>query len=220
MVTQENFLTFAAGTSFLHRLPAWIKIMFLLATGPAVMLSPAVVWIPFSMLTAAAAMSCGQTRKGIPAAAKAYLAYFLIFYMASLISGISGGVSGTEFPAVLIPAKNDILQSARLFSALLSASAVYTTTSPVQIAETIGKTAAFMTEKGKTAKPGTAAVSLSLLLVMIPAVFDVWNEVSAAWKARGGKNGIRKAVILMPVFLNLCLDKADRISDAARNRSS
>ena len=67
--------------------------------------------------------------------------------------------------------------------------------------------------------PKTAAISFTLFLVFIPLLFSVWAQAQRAWKARAGKNGIKKLFVLLPVFISLSFYKAQNLFYSLQNRS-
>jgi len=49
---------------------------------------------------------------------------------------------------------------------------------------------------------------LSLFLCFIPEIFKTWTSVDLAWKARGGKPGLKKIMTLVFVLISLSFEKA------------
>jgi energy-coupling factor transporter transmembrane protein EcfT len=63
-----------------------------------------------------------------------------------------------------------------------------------------------------------AAKTFAVFLSCIPTVFEAWNRIDRAWRARGGKNGIAKMRALLPVFLSVCLHEASQKARALAAR--
>jgi energy-coupling factor transporter transmembrane protein EcfT len=52
----------------------------------------------------------------------------------------------------------------------------------------------------------------------IPAEFELWGMIDRSWKARGGKNGIKKIKTLSFVFMSISFYKADKKAKAISAR--
>jgi biotin transport system permease protein/energy-coupling factor transport system permease protein len=52
------------------------------------------------------------------------------------------------------------------------------------------------------------AENISLFLCFIPEIFETWNSINLAWKARGGKQGLRKIRVLVFALISLSFEKA------------
>ena len=60
---------------------------------------------------------------------------------------------------------------------------------------------------------------LSLFLTFLPQIFATWSELETAYRARGGRKGIAKAVVLLPLLISLSINKARTTYLALLNRS-
>ncbi len=60
--------------------------------------------------------------------------------------------------------------------------------------------------------------SFALFLNFLPQLFSIWANLDKAWRARQGKRGIRKILVLMPVFISLSIKKANDTLLSIKNR--
>ena len=66
-------------------------------------------------------------------------------------------------------------------------------------------------------KPRFAQI-IALFAGFIPELFETWNQIDTAWRARGGKNGLKKIRTLVYVLISLSMDKAARKARAIAAR--
>lgn len=64
------------------------------------------------------------------------------------------------------------------------------------------------------------ALGLALTLGFIPHFFEVWEEANLAWKARAGKAGWRAAAVLLPLAIELMIEKAVETALALESRGA
>jgi biotin transport system permease protein/energy-coupling factor transport system permease protein len=63
------------------------------------------------------------------------------------------------------------------------------------------------------------AENLSLFLRFIPQIFSTWSMINLAWKARGGKQGIRNIIPIVFLLISLSMEKAAVKAKALAARS-
>jgi biotin transport system permease protein/energy-coupling factor transport system permease protein len=59
---------------------------------------------------------------------------------------------------------------------------------------------------------------IALFLSFIPGIFETWKTVDLAWKARGGKQGLKKIITIVFVLISLSMEKAAMKSTALTAR--
>jgi biotin transport system permease protein/energy-coupling factor transport system permease protein len=59
---------------------------------------------------------------------------------------------------------------------------------------------------------------ISLFLSFIPLIFETWKTVDLAWKARGGRQGVKKIRTIVFVLISLSMEKAAMKSTALTAR--
>jgi biotin transport system permease protein len=62
------------------------------------------------------------------------------------------------------------------------------------------------------------SLAISLMLGFIPRFFVIWEDTELAWKGRGGKNGIRKIIVLIPIIMDRLMAKAAETAEALESR--
>ena len=61
--------------------------------------------------------------------------------------------------------------------------------------------------------------TFTLFLSFLPQIFETWTSLELAYRARGGKDGIVKAVKLLPLLIAMSIKKANTTYLALLNRS-
>ena len=210
---------YRSASSFLHKCDARIKIVALFVLGCAVFLLPRNAVIVCIAIFFAFSPVIRFPIKEIFFSLKAILYYALVLYISSILSALFAHAS---FPTMFIPSEHDILILCRLALAFLIANAIYRTTSPLELREaleSIEKGAVRLCRKKAEQRRLFFSESLSLLIVLIPEVFDVWQTVFRAWKARCGKKGVRMIITLFPLFISVCMKRTYIMSLALKGRA-
>ena len=198
---------YRSGSSFLHKCDARIKLISLFVLGTFVFLLPRNAALACIVLFFMLSPAIRFPMKEILSSLKPLVYYALILYSSSIVSAL---FAHAPFPIMLIPSERDIVILCRLALAFLIANAVYRTTSPLELreaVESIERGVVRIFRKKTEYRRLLFSESLSLLIVLIPEVFDVWQAVFRAWKARRGKKGIRMIITLFPVFISVCMKR-------------
>lgn len=118
------------------------------------------------------------------------------------------------FFSVVLTNGNYMLLS-RLVVAMTYTSIFFRTTSHREIREALEKI-----ELGVTFGHSklTFSKAFALFLNFLPQLFSIWASLDKAWRARQGKRGIRKILVLMPVFISLSIKKANDTLLSIKNR--
>lgn len=198
---------YRSGSSFLHKCDARIKLISLFVLGTFVFLLPRNAALACIALFFALSPAIRFPMKEILSSLKPLVYYALILYSSSIVSAL---FAHAPFPIMLIPSERDIVILCRLALAFLIANAVYRTTSSLELreaVESIERGVVRIFRKKTEYRRLLFSESLSLLIVLIPEVFAVWQAVFRAWKARRGKKGIRMIITLFPVFISVCMKR-------------
>ena len=198
---------YRSGSSFLHKCDARIKLVSLFVLGTFVFILPRNAALACIALFFALSPVIRFPMKEILSSLKPLVYYALILYSSSIVSAF---FAHAPFPLPFIPSERDIVILCRLALAFLIANAVYRTTSPLELreaVESIERGVVRILRKKTEYRRLLFSESLSLLIVLIPEVFDVWQAVFRAWKARRGKKGIRMIITLFPVFISVCMKR-------------
>ena len=219
-MANNTAFSYKQGSSFLHRCPAWIKILFL----PVV--SIAVFKLPFYF----AAGICGAQiilasvlrftfREQIrDLKAVLYYAVFLIFAKAigSVGAGVAAGsISDIRFSDIPQIVAAFFISEAetwglllRLLCVMQTASLIFKTSTSLQIREGL-ECMELAVRKLFHAEPrAPVAQAVSLFICFIPQVSKNWQHAERAWMARGGKKSLRMFIVLLPVFFSVGMKQA------------
>ena len=209
---------YRSGSSFLHKCDARIKLISLFVLGTFVFILPRNAAIACIAIFFALSPVIRFPLKEIFLSLKPVMYYALILYSSSIVSAL---FAHAPFPIMLIPSERDIVILCRLALAFLIANSIYRTTSPLELreaVESIEKGVVRIFRKKTEYRRLLFSESFSLLIVLIPEVFAVWQAVFRAWKARRGKKGIRMIITLFPVFISVCMKRTYVMSLALKAR--
>jgi energy-coupling factor transporter transmembrane protein EcfT len=217
MVNSITLFSYKNGTTVLHRLDARIKLLLIFACGYIVFSLPPVPCAVCIAFVFVLSFPAGFTFTEQLSALKPAVYYAVLLYTVSFITACA---SRTPLPSVFIPQKSDMILSLRLILTIQFTSILYRTTSPLALRTALEEIELSVRKFFRLKKTGNLPVSdtFSLLLVFIPRVFDVWAEISRAWKARNGKGGIRMICALFPVLISVCMKRSYLTALALRNR--
>ena len=115
-----------------------------------------------------------------------------------------------------IVTQTSILMMFRLVCATEAASVFFRTTGTYEIGKTLRGI-----EKAVTFGHTRYAVSgmFALFLSFLPQIFRTWSDIDSAYRSRGGKRGIGKILVLLPVLITISMKRAEttRLSLLARD---
>ena len=209
---------YRSGSSFLHKCDARVKLISLFVLGTFVFILPRNAAIACIAIFFALSPVIRFPLKEIFLSLKPVMYYALLLYISSIVSALS---AHAPFPLPFIPSERDIVILCRLALAFLIANSIYRTTSPLELreaVESIEKGVVRIFRKKTEYRRLLFSESFSLLIVLIPEVFAVWQAVFRAWKARRGKKGIRMIITLFPVFISVCMKRTYVMSLALKAR--
>ena len=207
----QGLFSYVKRNSPVHRLPAGLKIILLFAIPITVSLTP--LWVCLSVMGASLLMVL---------LARIPISFFLrdlrpiIWYcfMLCVIDLMSFFFFGTTDRAIR---DETIALILRLLCAMEVTSVFFRTTSTFQIRESL-----MAAEKAITFGHSSMVISgsFALFLSFLPSIFLTWSHLDQAYRARGGKAGIRKVVRLLPLWIAMSIRKAGTTWLALLNRSS
>lgn len=191
--------SYRIGKSFIHRLPAILKVFLLFAVPIIIFMLPLPYIGLLSLFCIALSFYVGfsflqQIRDIRPILW--YCGFLLCVHALSLLlSQKSDGMTLVNLAAKLVCS----MQFTSLF---------FKTTTSIALQEALEKIL-----------PNSLAKTFSLFITFIPLLFSVWFKLDRSWKARGGKSGIAKIFALLPVFISASLHKAYNLFLTIQNRS-
>ena len=186
--SSQTAFSYKAGTSIIHRCPAWIKILLLPVLSVVFFKLPVTACAVFLAAILLLQLVLKFTLREIFSDVKLVLYYAIILII----------FRGKELIPMLLS----------LLCMLQLASLIFRTSSSLQLREGF-ETIELTIRKVLHLKPvAPVANALALFTSFIPLVAKNWSQCKRAWKARGGKNSIKMYVVLLPVFFSVGMKQA------------
>lgn len=206
----DSLFAYTKRNSPIHRTPAWIKLLVLLATPVTVYLTPVYVCLSLMALFILLAL---LSRIGITRFLRDLRPIVIYCTMIAMIDVLSWVFFNRERDIVT---QTSILMMLRLVCATEAASVFFRTTGTYEIGKTLRGI-----EKTVTFGHTRYAVSgmFALFLSFLPQIFRTWSDIDSAYRSRGGKRGIGKILVLLPVLITISMKRAEttRLSLLARD---
>ena len=206
----DSLFSYSRKQSLIHRTPAWVKLLVLIATPFTVYLTPLYVCLSLMALFLILAIISGM---GISRFLRDLrpIAWYCLMVLA--IDVLSYLLFDRNRDVITYPSLQMIL---RLLCAMEATSVFFRTTSTYEISCTLQSI-----EKTVTFGHSRLVVSsvLSLFLSFLPRIFRTWSDIDNAYRSRGGRNGILKIVRLLPVLITISIKKASTTYMALQNRN-
>lgn len=220
--------SYKAGNSFLHRMPAWLKILFVPAFSAAVFSQPAgfsaalavLQFILASLLRFSFREQLRDLKLALYLAAFLYLSGFAGFFCAGFIGGGDGVI-----PALEGAAEKSFRNSAtalmllKLLCVMQVSSLVFKTTTSLEMRGGAGAIEHAVRRLLRLGDGGPLTDLVSFTLCFIPLVFRIWGQLETAWKARQGKATPRMFMALLPALFSVGMKSAYNAARAVMARS-
>lgn len=117
-------------------------------------------------------------------------------------AGVAGQAAGAIFDL------ETLFLLVKLFCVMQSASLVFKTSTLLQLREGIGSIEETIRKIFHLKQRNTFTNILSMFLNFVPMLAQIWEQSKKAWKARGGKAGIKMYAVLLPVLFSIGMKKA------------
>ncbi|MBQ2529930.1 MAG: energy-coupling factor transporter transmembrane protein EcfT [Treponema sp.] len=213
----HGFFHYKSGKTFLHQMTPWLKLIMMLTLAIAAFYCPTIPCIMvFSLLIAFSVFFLKFSVLDIVSDLKPAFVYFLLLYLASTLTKLVSIGDLSKFrPEILMPDESNVQTIFRFLLSLEFTSIFFRTTTSVQL------NMGFRQIESAVTRGKSTAISdlLSLTLNFIPRLSDFWQRLDRAWKARGGKNGLKKIRTLTPLLFKTGMQEAYGKSLAIRNRT-
>ncbi len=225
-MTHNPAFSYKQGYSFLHRCPAWVKILILPLISLSIFYLQSYFALALIALQTLVSFILHFTVREQARDLKAvfYYAVFLILIkiIGSLAASISAGTLSSfdlsAFPQTLFTfltsEKETWLLLLKLFCIMQTASLIFKTSTSLQIREGL-EVMELAVRKCLHLKPiidgrpnAPVAQAVSLFICFIPQVSKNWQQAERAWKARGGRKSLRMFIVLLPVFFSVGMKQA------------
>ena len=206
----QSLFSYTKGNSIIHRAPAGLKLLLLLAIPITLYLTPIQVCLAFIPVLFAVALvariELGLFLKDL----RPIVIYSVMILTIDVLSYLISSKNGN------IITKTSLFMILRLLCAIEAVSIFFRTTSIYETTDCLQRLEGFLTF-GKSKL--VVSSMLSLFLSFLPQIFATWKDLELAYKARGGRRGPAKIITLMPRLISASIKKADTTFLALLNRS-
>ena len=212
----------------LHKIPAWIKIILIIALALTAFYLPVkICLIAYPILILFSALLLRFTISEIYSDAKPTITYTFLLYIAGILLNLSNHFASINYPVeswsevysgisrIFIPNLTYLPLLAHLALSLEITSIFYRTTSHGQFKEGFSTIEMFITRKDSA----PLSDSLALAISFIPKISTFWNRLEKAWISRGGNNSLLKVFSLFPKLFHVSMREGYEKSLAIQNRS-
>ena len=225
-MTNETAFSYKQGSSFLHRCPAWIKIILLPIISLSIFYLPPYFALALIALQTLVSFLLHFTVREQTGDLKAVFYYAVFLILVKIIGNLAAAISAgslaafelTAFPksvlTFLISEKETWILLLKLFCIIQTASLIFKTSTSLQIREGL-EVMELAVRRTLHLKPlvdgrpnAPVAQTVSLFICFIPQVSKNWQQAERAWKARGGRKTLRMFVVLLPVFFSVGMKQA------------
>lgn len=235
-----TLFAYRRGSSPMHRIPASVKLLFLMIlcictfmNGPHEIVRTGICFAISIMLF----VLSGAHKQSLKQLAFVFVLGALVTLFGTICLPPSAAantetVSGSSI-ITLLPylalnldgLRFGILYTIRFFTTALAAQIVFETTSSVQIKDSLEALQNVIARVIPPIKKMNPALVISLAINFIPQVFETWNRVSLAARARANtskknKQRVRTAYLELQALLSCMLYQAETTRKAVENRSS
>jgi energy-coupling factor transporter transmembrane protein EcfT len=202
-----SLVRYKFGKSALHKAPAWAKLVALCALSLVIFLAPRLGIAVGIVIAAYFAWLTGFSFREQARDLRPLLFYATFLYISALVSNL---VSAVPLPALLLPSEVTLTTLLRLTLLFQLSTLFFRTTTLIALKEAIALIedtlraglSCIPLVKRLVSREARFARILSLFLGFIPAVFEQWAAIDLAWRARSGKDGVKKALVLLPLLLS------------------
>ena len=202
----EGLFAYTKKDSMVHRTPCWLKLIILFAVPVTLHFTP--IWVcialipTFLLLALIAGIEAGRFFRDL----RPIVIYSMMIISIDVLSWLVFRRKDE------IITKTSLYLILRLLCDVEATSVFFRTTSIYEITD--------MLIRIPFGKAGLAVSGVfSLFLTFLPQIFATWSELETAYRARGGRKGIAKAVVLLPLLISLSINKARTTYLALLNRS-
>lgn len=209
MSKSYSMFSYKKGSSFLHKCPAWVKILFVPVINILFLFLP--VYWALGLIAVQFTIACCLrfTIREQLCDLKPVFYFIILFIFADLLSLIGSGKS--FFDVFNWENQKGSLESfVTIFAVLQSASLMFKTSTSLEmrdgIAKLFGQKSAFTN-------------ALFMFLNFIPMVSRIWEQSKRAWIARGGKQNVKMYITLLPVLFSVGMKKAYNAARAVSIRN-
>ena len=189
------------GNSFLHRCPAWIKILIIPVLNILFFCLPPYFALGLIVAQTIIAFCLHFTVREQLADLRAVFYYAAMLLFVKIVAFLFSG-DYENWRLWIAGEKSTLFLLMKLFCVMQSASLVFKTSTSLEIREGVGKI------EYAICKKRVVTDGIFLFVRFIPAVSKIWHQSKRAWLARGGKTGVKMYVVLLPVLFSVGMKEA------------
>lgn len=209
-------LSYQKRNSLIHRTPALLKLLALLGIAVALYLTGLEIQGILFAVSLVAVLISSISFKDFLNDLKPVTFYGLFIAVVEVVGAmLYGGNLWESFGDGMWKTNSSVLLVSRLVVAMSYTSLFFRTTSNLEIRQSLERVELAVSF-------GHSRLSFSrafaLFLNFLPQLFAIWTGLDKTWKARCGKRGIRKIIVLLPVFIALSMKKANDTLMSLKNR--
>ncbi|MDR2793783.1 MAG: energy-coupling factor transporter transmembrane protein EcfT [Treponema sp.] len=202
---------YKAGNSFLHRLPAGLKLLCLLVISGA-----AFVFFPFGLIFSFFFVCAASFSAKIPVR---YLyrgsGFILLMAMTMIVfRSISWEPLGFSYTGF----REGLGFALGLLAAFAGCALFFSVTSMPELKESLDSLRPPIPALARLISYFT--LGMTLMLGFMPRFFEIWADAETAYKARAGRNGVNKLIFLMGVTLERMIQLAIETAAALEMRGA
>ena len=188
--------SYQKGTTALHRLPAGFKLAFLLLLSLAAFFPNLLVLSGIALilviLSLAARMRPWELFCGSGPLLLVVLAVFLV-------QGVELSPPGFNYEGL----EESVIFCVRIGTAFAAGSLLFRVTTPGEIKKSL-----FRLETALHLEKIKLSLCVSLMLGFLPRFFEIWEDLNLAWQSRGGKKGLARLAVLIPLVIERMIVRA------------
>ena len=206
---------YAKGTSFLHRLPGGIKLVFLLVFSGGVFFSDLYAIGCLAVFLVLLAIATGINPLGLLRGGLPLVLFVLIIFLIGAVeySPAIAEQGWLPFTINCDSIKNGLLFSLRIIISFTAGALFFRVCTMSEIRRSFNSA-----EKFFRIKKLQSGLSVSLMLGFLPKFFVIWEELNTAWDARAGKKGLMRIIKILPLLIERLMEKAASTAAALESR--
>ena len=194
------------GSSLLHRLPAGLKLVFLLLLSMAAFFPNLVVLASIALFLILLSFVAGLgPRELLQGSGPLFFIVLAVLFFQ--------GIEFTPFRINFEGLGEGVIFCLRIGVAFSAGSLLFAVTTTDEIRKSLTRL-----EAALHLKKLKLGLSLSLMLCFLSKFFQIWEDINLAWKSRGGKRNLSRLVVLVPLAFEKMMIKAAETASALESR--
>lgn len=211
MAQKYSLFAYKKGSSFLHRCPAWAKILFIPVINILFLCLPPIFSVGLIIVQFILACCLKFTLKEQYADLRPVFYYAALLAIMQLLLWLFSGMEYTFTETFAWENQSaNVYLLLKIFAVMQSASLMFKTSTSLELRDGISKL---------FGQKSAFTNALFMFLNFIPMVSKIWEQSKKAWFARGGKHNIKMYFVLLPVLFSVGLKKAYNAARAVNIRS-